>query len=304
MKMLSLNRYALILATCFIIGPFADISNARTRVSDLDKSITRCEKVITYATEIFEKGKITKGEPIAVKITPMLTIRISKENFENDMEKLWAIYYRLVAERKELMAAKKPTAEKVVKKVVKKKSRLDAMREEEEKTTAFSPEPKGKAPIEYDLYQDYQTSRQERISSENQAAEADIRAVISERQTVQREERQRLSRKGQLQAQASMWQSELDKQASGSARVAAAWDEEHSVGGYARRFLGTVIQTTVGSFTGGLFGTVGSNAANKAVNQLFPNYSNNRPSSSFQQNAGSGPTGGQWQGSGYGTPKY
>jgi len=36
-------------------------------------------------------------------------------------------------------------------------------------------------------------------------------------------------------------------------------EREHSVGAHAMRFLGLVIQTSVGAFTGGLLGTVATN---------------------------------------------
>ncbi|VAX22450.1 hypothetical protein MNBD_NITROSPINAE02-371 [hydrothermal vent metagenome] len=293
----------LALVATLVIVCTPSTSGANVSVSELEKAITRCEKVITRATEMYEQGKIAKGKPIKFRITPTLSMKVSRENFTQDVDKIWDVYYKLVTARKRMASPQKVSQPRVVKKKKRSVSRIEAMRREEEKSAALSPDPVASGPVDFDIYQDYQASRQQRISAESQAAEADIRSVIAERQAADIQEQQRMSRKGQLQAQASMWQAELDKQASGSAKAAAAWNAERSAGGYARRFFGTVIQTTVGAFTGGLFGTLGYNAANKAVDQLFPAQSN-LSSSQFQQGGSSNSSYSGQGGAGNGNPQY
>ncbi len=293
----------LALVTILMVVCTPSTSGANVTVSDLQKAISTCEKVITRATEMYEQGKITKGNPVKFRITPTLSMEVSQENFKTDMDKIWDVYSKLVTARKQMIASQKASGPKVVKKKKRPVSRIEAMRREEKKSAALSPDPVASGPVDYDIYQDYQASRQQRISAESQTAEADIRSVIAERQAADIEEQQRMSRKGQLQAQASMWQAELDKQATGSAKAAALWNAEHSAGGYARRFFGTLIQTTVGAFSGGLFGTLGYNAANKAVDQLFPEQSN-LSSSQFQQQGGASSGYSGQGGAGNETPQY
>ena len=65
------------------------------------------------------------------------------------------------------------------------------------------------------------------------------------------------------------WQNEMDKGAAESARAAAEWHREHSFGAYARRFLTTVVETGVGSFSSAFLGAVGSELADEATKAIF-----------------------------------
>lgn len=154
--------------------------------------------------------------------------------------------------------------------------RVSALIRAEKQAATDEPAAGEPPPPDYSVYTRYGQARQERLLSESKAAEAEMQATIAERQAAAQEAQGRRARKQELQAQAAKWQEELDKQASASAQAAQAWEQEHSFGAYAKRFLGMVIQTSVGAFTGGLLGTVSMNLANQAVKTLFPDASSSR----------------------------
>jgi len=117
----------------------------------------------------------------------------------------------------------------------------------------------------FDVYNNYSTSHVTKLQRADQMAELDMQNINAERQAVEAERLQKMQRDQELQGQAMEWQAQLDKQASDSARKAAEWEATHSFGAYATAFFGTVLQTTIGSFTGGLLTPVATTLANKAV---------------------------------------
>jgi hypothetical protein len=213
---------------------------------------------------MYEQGKIKKGQPYTVEVSKEIKLSFSEETFDKDVDNAFKALDQLM---------KKRTGEKgVVAVPVPENDRIGELKQAEKRMDKGTPKPAGdKMSSEYSVYKNYQQLRQERMSNENKVAEADMQAVIAERQAVAQDLQRKRERERELQAQAMKWQEQLDKQASASAQAAAQWEAEHSFGAYARKFLGTVIQTAVGSFTGGFLGTLSTNFANSAVKKLFPN---------------------------------
>lgn len=121
----------------------------------------------------------------------------------------------------------------------------------------------------FDVYNNYSMSHATKLQQADQMAELDMQNINVERQAAEAERLQKMQRDQELQGQAMEWQAALDKQASDSARKTAEWEATHSFGAYATAFLGTVLQTTIGSFTSGLITPVATTLANKAVVSLF-----------------------------------
>lgn len=269
--MSKMMRIALLVLVVFLstlsTTAFAALSGA-----ELDRIITTIENAITTASDRHDAGKIVAGTPYVAKVTDKVSLAFSKEHFDADLAKALKVYNNLVAHRTKLNSSKTVNAN--IKSAPTRKEptgRLGNLMRAEQKTNRLQPKA-GKVPVQnYDVYQDYQKNHMAKINAENRAAEVDMQRVIAERRSAENELLQRKQRKQQIQAQAMKWQGELDRQASASSRAAAKWEQEHSFGAYARRFLGSVLQTTVGSFTTALLTPITANMANQAVAQLFPN---------------------------------
>lgn len=251
--------------------------------------IERIEKAIVQAEELYEQGKIPKGKPFVVPITEDFQLSFSAENFQGDAEKAFQVLDQLMAEQKKLKAkaqvpapAPAPAPEaKETSPRNREQGRLGALMEAEQHTAKASPPASEKIPLEYNIYKKYQQDRQARLQEEEMGIEADKQIILAERQAVAQEEQRKREREQQLQAQSGKWQEELDKQAKVSSQAALQWEKEHSFGAYATRFLGMVVQTSVGAFTGGVLGTLGTNLANQAVSKLFPDAATNMVSQSM-----------------------
>ncbi len=249
----------------FILMLFATIITCGQAFSStaLDGVIAKLEKAIIIASDMHDSGGLEAGEPYVASITPTVKIAFSKENFDADLEKAMKVYDGLLVKRKSMsQQTRKKTKSRADR-------RINALMTAEQKTASVEP-PIASAPADYNVYEDYTQTHKDRTLRENQAAEADMRSVLNERQAAEAELVQRKQRKQAVQEQAMRWQAELDKQASASARVAAEWERQHSFGAYARRFLGSVVQTAVGSFTTALLTPIATNLANDAVGQMFP----------------------------------
>lgn len=281
------NRWIVILVCCcFLAIPAGPAGAVVSRVAQLDQIIDRTEKAILHATELKDAGKLHSGRPYVVKIAPKVKLSFSAERFKADLQTALDVHDKLVRYRHKLTGGHKPAAPKKHHTVPAhgKNDRhrvaeappepsddpIAAMRYAEKKAAAVAPPPRAHAPANYDVYQDYRKAHANSLLQQDKAAEADIAAVLAERRQAETELIQMRQRKQQLQAQATKWQAELDKQASQSAKAAAQWEQEHSFGAYAKRFLGTVLQTAIGSFSTAFLTPVAVNLANRAVGSLFP----------------------------------
>lgn len=301
-----------------LLGPSVGYAN-QNKEAAFKIVIERIEKAIVQAEELYEQGKIPKGKPFVVPITEDFRLSFSAENFQGDAEKAFQVLDQLMAEQKKPKAkAQVPAPAPEAKETSprnREQGRLGALMEAEQHTAKASPPASEKIPLEYNIHKKYQQERQARLQEEEKGIEADKQIILAERQVVVQEEQGKREREQQLQAQAGRWQEELDKQAKVSSQAALQWEKEHSFGAYATRFLGMVVQTSVGAFTGGILGTLGTNLANQAVSKLFPDASTNMVNQSMAAGTSSAITSsamgiGQAMGQGVGsavsgqTPQY
>lgn len=247
------------------------------------------EKAILQASELREQGKIQKGRPLVIPVASDFQLVFSAENFDADLDKAFRVLDQLMtrarAERGQTAPARQapipmqpgqPQPQAAVPGPPPPADRLTALMQAERQTARIAPSGQAAGiPLEYSVYQNYRQSRTARIQEDDKMIEAEKQAVIAERQAAAQSQQRRRERDQQLQAQATAWQAELDKQAKASSSAALQWEQEHSFGAYAKRFLGMVVQTSVGAFTGGFLGTLSTNLANKAVSNLFPDASAN-----------------------------
>ncbi|MFH1079446.1 MAG: hypothetical protein V1766_04160 [Pseudomonadota bacterium] len=246
------------------------------------------EKAILQASEWHEQGKIQKGRPLVIPVASDLRLTFSAENFDADLNKAFQILDQLMKRAKAghdrgSMARPAPVSAPPAQTTVSPSStaavpgaapatdRLSALMQAEKQTAQATPVGQmANMNLEYSVYKDYRQSHQARIQKEDKMVESEKQAVITERQAAAQNQQRKRERNQQLQSQAGAWQAELDKQAKASAAAALQWQQEHGFGAYVKRFLGMVVQTSVGAFTGGFLGTVSTNLANKAVSNLFP----------------------------------
>ncbi len=246
------------------------------------------EKAILQASELHEQGKIQKGRPLVMPVASDLRLTFTAENFNADLDKAFQILDQLMTRARAgndrgsmarpapvsalpaQTAASSPSAA-AVPGVTPATDRLTALMQAERQTAQAAPAgQEAHMNLEYSVYKNYRQSHQTRIQKEDKMIEAEKQVVIAERQAVAQNQQRKRERDQQLQSQAGAWQAELDKQAKASAAATLQWQQEHSFGAYVKRFLGMVVQTSVGAFTGGFLGTVSTNLANKAVSNLFP----------------------------------
>ena len=254
------------------------------RINDSQFLTEKVEKAITRASDMFEQGNIIKGRPYVVHISSRLLLSFSAENFDNDLDKAFKVLDTLMTQaKKETQLENAPRNNKNTPKPLRTKpvssknvpppDRISALMQAE----GQHPKPRKltarEVPLQFSAFKNYNALHQGRAMQEDKAAEADMQAVNRERQSAEEELRQRRARKQQVQLQAMNWQNELDKEASESARKAAAYEAEHSFGAYVKGFFTTILQTAVGSFTGAFIGNIGTHLADKAVNSLFHNSS-------------------------------
>lgn len=246
------------------------------------------EKAILQASEWHEQGKIQKGRPLIIPVASDLQLTFSAENFDADLDKAFRVLDQLMTRIRAYgsqtasarpapasaqpgqmavaspQAAAAPGSPPAV-------DRLTALMQAERQTAHAVPSGQAATiPLEYSVYKNYRQSRSARIQEDDKMIDAEKQAIVAERQAAAQSQQRKREREQQLQGQATAWQAELDKQAKASSAAALQWAEEHSFGAYAKRFLGMVVQTSVGAFTGGFLGTLSTNLANKAVSNLFP----------------------------------
>jgi len=248
----------------------------------------KVEQTITKASDMFEQGKIKKGHPYKVHISPNLILAFSEENFDRDMEKAFSVLDELMTKNKKRISPKEvannrnmDTTQKAqnppkvgtkttpVKKKNPPSDRISALMRAENHHPKHRKLAANEVPIQYSVFKSYNALHQSREEQEDKTSEADMQMVNRERQLAEEELQQKRARNQQIQLQAMKWQSELDREAAESARKAAAYKAEHSFGAYVKRFFTTVLQTAVGSFTGAFIGNIGSHLADKAVGSLF-----------------------------------
>lgn len=271
----------LIFSCCLVmLNPYVVTARAAdTRLAQLDRIINHIQKVILHATNLYKTGKLKPGHPFVAKITPKVQLVFHAKRFTADLKTAFNVHDRLVLYRRKMAGLQNGHARHAAKKARRQEAAvhapapddaISAMRQAEKQTAAASPRSHAHVPLNYDIYQDYRKAHADRLRQQDRAAEADMAAVLAERKRAETEKMQMRQRRQQLQAQATKWQAELDRQASQSAKAAAKWESEHSFGAYATRFLGTVLQTAVGSFSTAFLTPVATGLANKAVKSLFP----------------------------------
>jgi hypothetical protein len=261
---------------------------------DLKSVVSNIEKAILQASELHEQGKIQKGRPLVMPVASDLKLIFSAEHFSTDLDKAFQVLDQLItrsrADRANTAAAQPVPAPSSPAAAGPKTpppppDRLTALMQAERQTAKIAPAVEApNIPLEYSVYGNYRQTRLARIQEGEMMIEAEKQTVIAERQAAAQNQQRKREREQQLQDQSTAWQAELDKQAKASAAAALQWQQENSFGAYMKRFLGMVVQTSVGAFTGGFLGTVSTNLANKAVSNLFPDASGNI----FSQGAAAG----------------
>lgn len=246
----------------------------------------RIEQAITEAADLFDQGKILKGRPHVVEVAPGVRLTFSQETFEADMETAFLVL-EMAMTRKGKEASESPAdASRSRAPAEQPRDRMSALIEAEKQTSRNAPPGSSQVPADYSMQRNYQQSRQARTQGEEKEIEAERQIVLAERAAAAQNLQRKREREQQLQAQSAKWQDELDRQAKVSAQAAAQWEEEHSFGAYAKKFLGVVVQTSVGAFTGAFLGTVATNLADKAVKKLFPGASTGASATSQAAAAG------------------
>ena len=288
-RLIGLLFFVALMTGVFTGGRVAVSQDRQAAIKTVAENI---EKAILHASTLNEQGKIQKGSPLVVPVASDLRLTFTAENFDADLDKAFQLLDRLMtqakAEKSQAAPARPrpspsppvqaaaPPAPPVSSAPVQAPDRLTALRQSEKQTAQAAPtRQEAGIPLEYSVYKNYQNTRQGRMQEEEKSIEAEKQVVIAERQAAAQNQQRKRERDQQLQAQATAWQGELDKQAKASAAAALQWEQEHSFGAYVKRFLGMVVQTSVGAFTGGLLGTISTNLANQAVTQLFPAASTN-----------------------------
>jgi hypothetical protein len=277
--------FLLLLLTGLLIAGHATASVSLTAHGDIKSVMSNIEKAILQASELHDQGKIQKGRPLVVPVASNLELIFTAENFSTDLDKAFELLDQLMTRSRadrantaasQLISSPSPSAVAGPKTSPPPPDRLTALMQAERQTAKVAPA--GEAPnipLEYSVYSNYRQTRLARIQEGEMMIEAEKQAVIAERQAAAQNQQRRRERDQQLQGQATAWQAELDKQAKASAAAALQWQQENSFGAYMKQFLGMVVQTSVGAFTGGFLGTVSTNLANKAVSNLFPDASDN-----------------------------
>jgi hypothetical protein len=236
-------------------------------------TVEKIEKAILQASELQEQGKLQKGRPLVVPISPEIRLVFTAENFNADLNQAFKVLDQVMSRAKtegpQLLTPAPPQAKGSPRSAP--QDRLSALRDSEQQTTQAASGGK-ETPLakDFSVYKNYRDNRQARAQEEGKVIEAEKQAVLAERQAAAQNQQRKRERDQQLQAQATAWQGELDKQAKASAGATLQWEQEHSFGAYVKRFLGVVVQTSVGAFTGGFLGTLSTNLANQAVGSLFP----------------------------------
>ncbi len=243
----------------------------------------KIEHAITSASERYDNGEINKGTPYRVEISDEITLSFSHEQFDADLSHAFDLYTDALegkikvttrpAVKSAPPAPSVPPASSTPPAPPKKAQRpaddpIGALMQAEQATNRAA----GASSIpemQFDVYEQFRSSHATRIQQQDMAAEADMAALVTQRQAAEEQRLQRLQQQQELQSQAMQWQAQLDKQASEAARKAAEWEAQHSFGAYATSFLATVAQTAVGSFTGGLLNPIATELANKAVDKWF-----------------------------------
>ena len=247
--------------------------------------VAAIEKAILQASEWQEKGKIQKGRPLMIPVASDLRLTFTAENFNADLDKAFQILDQYMSRTgmgnepvpktapPPLAARSAPPAPPPSPSPQGRaadKDRLTALREAERQTQSLPSAQSAAMSPDFSVYGAYRQNHQRRRQEQEKTIEAEKQMVIAERQAAAQNQLRKRERDQQLQSQSGAWQTELDRQAKASAAVALQWEQENSFGAHMKRFLGMVVQTSVGAFTGGFLGTVSTNLANKAVSKLFP----------------------------------
>jgi hypothetical protein len=250
------------------LSGFPEVFSAGQTSNDIHSAIVKLEEAIAKASDLHESGSLKFGNPFKAQITSTVSISFTAETFDEDLERAFDLYKRMMAAKDSKGVGAKEHLSRSSKKAESEENQIDALKQAEKISEKNSPK-QAKPAKDFSVFSDYQKTHQEKIRHEDQAAEGDMKGILAERRATENEQLQKLKTKQDIQSQSMKWQAQLDKQASESARKAAEWEAQHSFGAYARTFFATVVQTAVGSFTGGLLTPIATELANKAVKQWF-----------------------------------
>ena len=253
----------------------------------VDLAIEKLENEICRAFDLYDTGVLTDASPYQAKISKKFTTTFSKSTFETDLTRAFDLYEILLQEKGSVVIAQttprpapviaaasavRSTPPPAVRKVkVEADDEISALMQAEQETRAADTGSQNNNfdTGGYDVYADYSGSHLTRLQQADKVAEYDMQNILAQRQAADAERLAKMQRAQEVQGQAMEWQAQLDKQASESARKAAEWEATHSFGAYATSFLGTIAQTAIGSFTGGLLTPIATVAANKVVGNWF-----------------------------------
>lgn len=254
------SLFAILLALSALAGLLPDRAAAVAR-EDLIETV---ESAITEASDLYDAGQITPGEPFVVALSPKVKLSFAAETFDDDIDSAFSVLEKLMS----AAPSPSPPAPGERKGKPAPTDRISSLRAAEGPAAGPAIPPEN-MPMDYDVFLDYGETHRAKQEAEDMAAEADMQSVLEERRAASEELRMRNERKRELQAQATQWQAELDRQAAESAKVQAAFIAENSFGAYTRRILGTVLETGVGAFGSAFLGGIGSNLADAAVKSIF-----------------------------------
>lgn len=202
------------------------------------------------------------GKPYRHAVNQKFDLVFNKDTYERDIRRAYALVKKLDEKHKSRLKAttKKSQAKPL--------TRMQRLMQAEAVINKNAPAPQFFM-TDFDVTSAVTETRQERLEAKNRAADADISAVVSERQAAEQAMIQEQERKAALQQQATAWQTQLDQQASERARVVREWKKQNSFGAHARRIFTGVLQTGISSFTGGLSNVLTNRLANRAINDLL-----------------------------------
>lgn len=253
---------------------------APEKLNEVNGIIKKLESSLEEACQLADQGKLTEPKKYQIHPAsenfPEISLTITKENFNQDLEKGLALLDRYTKERQTLVPVKEN-------KKGKKKRTLtpeEAMRSSEQKTASRDQSPAVENIQVVNIFEDYESEIKNKQAQADKMAEADMMRVNEERRMAEAEIKAKEEAERKIQEQNRQWQNELDAQAEKAAQEALAWKRKYGAGAFFKNIFRTAVSGTVSSLTGGLASSIGAGYADIVIRRKFPEF---KPSGKFDK---------------------
>lgn len=273
----------LLIIFCLLLPKILYASPEEKKINELNSIIIKLESTLEEACRDADNNNFIDKNNYKIHREsnnfPDIIISITRENFNQDLEKGLSLLEKYTNMKKSLISKqnKKPKQKKQKKTPARPE---DAMRNAERKTSRKDKSRPASSIQVVNIFEDYEKEIKAKQSQADKMAEADMLRINEERRIAEAELKAKEEAEQKVQEQNRRWQNELNDQAEKAAQEALEWKRKYGFGAFVKNIFRTAISGTVSSLTGGIATSLGAGYADILIKKKFPEFT---PSGKFDK---------------------